>query len=92
MEWVAPFDLFFFFFKDVSVWTILKVFIEFVTVLLLFMFWFFGSEAGGILAPGLGTEPALPALEGKILTTGSPGKHLVFIKDDVLLKPACVVI
>ena len=70
--------------KDVSIWTILKVFIEFVAVLLLFMFWFFGSEAGGVLAPGLGAEPALPALEGKILTTGSPGKRLVFIKDDVL--------
>ena len=34
------------------------------------MFRFFGSEAGGILAPALGTEPALPPLEGKILTTG----------------------
>ena len=33
-------------------WTILKVFIEFVTkLLLLFMFWFFGIQACGLLAP-----------------------------------------
>lgn len=56
------------------------------------MFWFFGLEAGGILAPALGTEPALPPLEGRILTTGSPGKPLMFTEDDVLLKPACVII
>ena len=30
-------------------WTILKVFIEFVTIPLLFMFWFFGHEACGFL-------------------------------------------
>ena len=58
----------------------------------LFMFWLFGLEAGGILAPALGTEPALPPLEGRILTTGSPGKPLMFTEDDVLLKPACVII
>ena len=56
------------------------------------MFRFFGSEAGGSLAPALGTEPALPPLEGKILTTGSPGKPLMFTEDDALLKPACVTI
>ena len=33
-------------------WTILKVFIEFVTkLLLLFMFWVFGIRACGLLAP-----------------------------------------
>ena len=33
-------------------WTILKVFIEFVTkLLLLFMFWVFGIQACGLLAP-----------------------------------------
>ena len=31
------------------------------------MFWFFGPEACGI-------EPAPPALEGEVLTTGLPGK------------------
>ena len=55
--------------------TILKVFIEFVTILLLFyVFWFFGPEACGILAPRPGIEPAPPALEGRVLTTGPPGK------------------
>ena len=33
-------------------WTIFKVFTEFVTILiLLFMFWFFHHKAGGILTP-----------------------------------------
>ena len=42
------------------------------------MFWvfffFFGHKAPGILAPGPGIEPATPALEGEVLTTGLPGK------------------
>ena len=38
------------------------------------MFWFFGQEACGILAPWPGFKPAPPALEGKVLTTGLPGK------------------
>ena len=38
------------------------------------MFWFFGREACGILAPQPGIEPATPALEGEVLTTGLPGK------------------
>ena len=38
------------------------------------MFWFFGHEACGILAPQPGIEPAPPALESEILTTGPPGK------------------
>ena len=38
------------------------------------MFWFFGREACGILAPRPGIEPAPPALEGEVLTTGPPGK------------------
>ena len=40
------------------------------------MFWIFGCEACGILAPQPGIEPALPALEGKVLTTGPPEKSL----------------
>ena len=42
------------------------------------MFWFFGPEACGILAPWPGIKPAPPALEGEVLTTGPPGKSLVF--------------
>ena len=38
------------------------------------MFWFFGHEAYGILAPWPGIEPEPPAFEGEILTTGQPGK------------------
>ena len=61
-------------------WTIFKVFIEFVTILLLsYMFWFFGLKACGILAPWPGVEPASPALEDEVLTTGPPGKsHILF--------------
>ena len=40
----------FFFSKIFLMWTIFKVFIEFVTVVLLFMFWFYGLKACGILA------------------------------------------
>ena len=40
------------------------------------MFWFFGHEARGILAPPPGIEPSPPALEGEVLTTGPPGKSL----------------
>ena len=37
-------------------------------------FGFFGCEVCGILVPQPGIESTLPALEGKVLTTGSPGK------------------
>ena len=40
------------------------------------MFWFFGHETCGILAPWPGIEPTPLALEGKVLTTGPPGKPL----------------
>ena len=40
------------------------------------MVWFFGREACGILAPQPGIEPAPPALEGEVLTTGPPRKSL----------------
>ena len=58
-------------------WTTFKVFIEFVTILLPFyVFGFFGCKAYGILASRSGIEPMSPALEGKFLTTGLPGKFL----------------
>ena len=65
--------------KVLLIWTILKSFFEFVTILLMFyglFFFFFGLKAHKILAPQLGIEPAPPALEGKILTTGPLGKSL----------------
>ena len=42
--------------------------------MLSFCFSFFGREACGIRVPRPGMEPAPPALEGEVLTTGSPGK------------------
>ena len=42
------------------------------------MFWFFGHKACGILAPQPGMEPATLGLEGEVLTTGLPGKSLLF--------------
>ena len=38
------------------------------------MFWFFGLKACGILSPWPQIELTFPALEGKVLTTGPPGK------------------
>ena len=68
---------FFFSFLDVFLmWTIFKVFIEFVSILLLFHIFIFGCKACGILAPGQGIEPISPTLEGGFLTTGPPGKSL----------------
>ena len=58
-------------------WTIFKVFIEFVTILLLlFILGSFGHNTFGSLAPQPGIEPLSPALEGQVLTTGLPGKCL----------------
>ena len=54
-------------------WIIFKVFTESVTILLLFCLLAFWQEAWEILAPRPGIEPAPPALEGEILTTGPPG-------------------
>jgi len=48
-------------------------------ILFLFYFWLFGFKACGILAPWPGTKPTPGTLEGKVLTTGLPGKsqHLL---------------
>ena len=61
--------------------TIFKVFIEFVTILLVFyvgFFFFRHDEACGTFVPQPGFEPTLPAVEGEVLTTGLPGKSLLF--------------
>ena len=49
------------------------------------MFWLFGHEAYGSLAPQPGIEPAPPALEGNVLTTGPSGKSRndTFFKCDI---------
>ena len=56
-------------------WTIFKVFIEFVTILLLFYFLVLWPQGVWDLRdhrPGI--EPTPPALEGEVLTTVPPGK------------------
>ena len=62
-------------------WTIFifKVFIEFVTILLLLFMFCFLPWGMGILAPQPGIEPTPPALEGEVLTTEQPGKLLTII-------------
>ena len=50
-------------------WTIFQVFIEFITIFLLFYVFFFWLQACGIFAwPG--AEPTHPTLEGGFLITG----------------------
>ena len=51
-----------------------------------FMFSFFSHKACRILSPWPGIEPAPPALEGEVLTTGLPGKSLQFILDSLFKK------
>ena len=59
-------------------WTIFKVFIVFVTILLLFyVLSSFACEAHGILASQPGIKPTAPVLEGEVFTTESPGKSPV---------------
>ena len=64
--------------KDfILMWTVFKVFIECVTILLLLVcFGFLHRKANGILVPLPGIEPTPPALEGELLTTGLPEKSL----------------
>ena len=50
------------------------------------MFSFFSRKACRILAPWPGIEPAPPALEGEVLTTGLPGKSLQFMLDSLFKK------
>ena len=53
---------------------IFKAFFEFVTILLQFCVLVFGLEACGILAPRPGIKHSPSALEGGVLTTGTPLK------------------
>ena len=59
-------------------WAIFKVFIEFVTILLLFY------VACEVLAARPGIEPAPPALEGEVLTSGPLGKSLTYSYNNLL--------
>ena len=69
-------------------WTIFKIFNEFVTILFLFyILFFYEREACGILAPWPGIEPAPRALEVEVLTTGPPGKSLDYFLCYLWLQP-----
>ena len=72
-------------------WTIFKVFIKFVTIVLLFyvcvcvyIYIYISCEACGILAPQPGIKPAPPALESKDVTTELLGKSHPCILEDHL--------
>ena len=64
----------FFFFKFFWCGPFSKSLLNLLQYCFYFMFWFFGQEACGILAPRPRIEPTPPALEGEVLTTGPPGK------------------
>ena len=66
------FKVFFVFFFACG--SFLKSFLNLYNDSLCFMFWCFGHETCGILAPRLGIKPSTPALEGEVLTTGPSGK------------------
>ena len=55
-------------------WTIFKVFSEFVTILFLFYVLVFWAQGTCDPSSRSGLEPTLPSLEGEVLTTGLPGK------------------
>ena len=66
-----------FFIEDFVMWTIFKVFIEFVTVLLLFMFWIFWPR--GMWNLSFLTRDWTCFLCTEVLTTGLPEKSLLFL-------------
>ena len=75
ITWYASFLFLFFFLKFFfSCGLFLKSLLNLLQYCFCFMFWFFGQEACGILAPRPGIESTLPALEGDVITTGPPRK------------------
>ena len=69
---------FFFFLKIFGCGPFLKSLLNLLQYWFCFIIWFFGREACGIPTPRPGIEPAPPALEGEVLTTGPPGKSRNF--------------
>ena len=61
---------------DFPMWAIFNVFVEFVTILLQFFFFFclFWPQVMFDLSSPAGFKPILPALGCKVLATGPPGK------------------
>ena len=79
MIFSTQFLFFFFFLLFFLVWTIFKVFIEFVAILLPFYVLVFGPKACGILAPGSGIKPPAPVLEDEVSTTRPPGRSPILV-------------
>ena len=71
--WFAFLSFFFFFFLT---WTVFKIFIEFVTILLLFYVLDFWRRGMWGLSFPTRPAPTHPTLEGEVFTTGPPGKFL----------------
>ena len=66
-----------FVFLSFLTWTIFqKYLLNLLQYCFYFMFWFFGCETCGILAPRPRIEPRLSSLEDEVLNTGPPGKSL----------------
>ena len=68
---------FFFFFKVFGGGPFLNSVLNLLQYCFCFKFWVFWRRCVGILLAQPGIKHARPALEGKVLTTGSPGKALV---------------
>ena len=66
-------EFFFFFFFNVNHF-FFKSLLKFIIILLLFYVLVFGHKPCEISAPQPG-QTGTPALEGKVLTTGPPGKY-----------------
>ena len=79
-----PPQLYFCFSYDLLMWTILKVFIEFVTTFCFMLC----HKACGIFVPWPGMEPIPPALKGEVLTIRLPGKSCPYLYLAGSFKPA----
>ena len=66
--------------------TVFKSLLNLLQYCFCFILWLFGCEARGALATGPGIEPTPPALEGKVLTTGPPGKSQTLLYKGMIWK------
>ena len=75
--WLSPLMFVCLFFLSFLTWTTFqKYLLNLLQYWFYFMFWFFGCETCGILAPRPRIEPRLPSLKDEVLNTGPPGKSL----------------
>ena len=80
---------FYYFLRFFLIWTVFKKsLLNLLQYCLCFIFWFSDCEACGILALSPGIKPVSLALEGKVLTSGLPGKSPLFASESSLLLEA----